>query len=275
MGIEIRKIDHEDRQVKARVFDFLAPCETHALFILGNLNEGFPGSHLYVAERGGQWLGIAAYYERPKALIPFSHDAEVVRKLTRHVAERHAPIEYMNGISYAAEPAYEELLAMGFQPDSNPHMIFMELDGVPPRQPHEDLARPVTEGDLETVVRLLRLLRKTMPHDAPVTEGELARIRGTMRYALVVKGCAVATAATNGIGISAFQILGVATHVDHRCKGYARAVCAALTRRMMGQGATKAVLFTDVDNVAAQACYDGLGFRVTGKYYVARLKAPG
>jgi ribosomal protein S18 acetylase RimI-like enzyme len=273
MICEIEKLDHENAAIRQEIFAFLAEYEPHALFILGNLTMSFPQSHLYAAVKGGRWLGIAGYYAIPKALIPFSMDAGVTRALTRHVAAAHKPIQYINGIAYAAEPAYEELLQMGYQPDNNPHQVFMEMTGIPPLQQHEASARRMQEDDRAEIARLLRCLSGTWDEDLPPTVEELERTTlNPLRTAVTANGRIVATASTNGLGIRCYQILGVVTHPAHRRCGYARAAVAALMRSIADLGGCQAVLFTDQDNMAAQECYRGLGFKITGKYYVAKLK---
>jgi len=126
-------------------------------------------------------------------------------------------------------------------------------------------------ADHKAVALLLRSLNN-QPPDLPVTEEELRKVSmNPSCHVLAVGGEVVATAQTNGLGISAFQILGVATHAEHRNRGYARAVCASLIRVMWNAGARQSVLFTGFDNAAALACYEKLGFQAKGEYWVARL----
>ena len=150
----------------------------------------------------------------------------------------------------------------------------MQLDQLPPRQPFEESARLFLPKDHQSVARLFRHLHH-QPQDPPITEEELRMVAMNPNcYVLEVDGEVVSTASTNGVGISAFQIIGVSTHPDHRNKGYARAVCAALTRAMWDAGARRCVLFTEIENVVAQACYRKLGFSTTDEYWLARLEKP-
>ena len=269
----IHKLDLDNERVRARLTSYLAPHEAHALFILGNLNQRFPGSHMYVAQAGDTWVGVAGYYAGPRSLIPFSEEPEAVRALVRHVAARHPDVQWLNGIDYAAGPAYEELLVLGFRPDNDPHQVFMELEREPARQAHEELARPMREGDHERVARLLRQIQNVIAPDAPITEEELNKVRrNPLRHIVEVDGRVVSTASTNGIGINAFQVLGVVTDGEHRRRGYARAVCAALIRAMAREGGARCVLFSGRGHTPAIRCYESLGFRTTGSYYVAKVK---
>ncbi|HEX2973997.1 MAG TPA: GNAT family N-acetyltransferase [Tepidisphaeraceae bacterium] len=275
--LSIWKIDHEDAGHRRALYDYLGPQEAHALFIVANLSSRLPGSHLYIASRGSEWVGIAGYYELPKSLIPFSTDPDVARALARHVAEIH-PVEWVNGIGYAAWPAYEQLLALGFTAMNDPRDVLMELPlsqvGELPRATHEERVRLIRPEEAEELAWLIRYL--TRPGDtSPMTAEEIAKIRmNPHRLVLEADRRIVATASTNGLGLRAFQILAVVTHPDARQRGYARAVCSALIRQMRKQGAEHCVLFTHHNNSAAKACYEGLGFRVTGNYCLGKVQRP-
>lgn len=272
MDLQLEKVNHEDLDVRKHIFDFLAPHEAYCLFITGNLKRCFPDSHHYIARRGKDWVGIAAYYGHPNSIVLFCFNPETGRALTRHVAERHPSLECLCAIAPLAEPAYDELHRMGYLLTEDPKCVFMQLDDQPPPQPFEEFVRPIVPEDYENVAQLLRYLRPKPPN-SPITEEELRMV--TMNPScrvLKIDGEVISTASTNGLGISAFQIIGVATDPKHRNKGYARAVCASLIRVMWDEGARQCVLFTGVDNAAAQACYGKLGFRANGEYWVARLK---
>jgi ribosomal protein S18 acetylase RimI-like enzyme len=272
MTMRIDKLDHDNPAVRERLIGFLAPHEAACLFITGNLLCGFPGSHLYAAERGGRWLGVAGYYDGPRSVAAFALEAEAARELARAVAGRHPEIDYFNAVAATAEPGCEALRPLGYELAGDPRDVLMELVGTPPPQPGEELARPIAPADHEAVARLLRHLGGG-PQEPPVTEDELAKVRANpLRHVLVADGRVVSTGCTNGKGLSAFQILGVVTEPEHRGRGCARAVCASLIRAMHRQGASRTVIFTGRENRAAQRCYLGLGFRPTGEFWVAKLK---
>ena len=274
MICQIEKLDHENSDIRKRIFEFLAEYEPHALFILGNLTMNFPHSHLYSAVKDGRWLGIAGYYDFGKSFIPFSTDADVTRALARYVAAAHKQIEYVNGIDYAAGPAYEELLRIGYRPGNNPNQVLMEMTGLPPLQRQEICARQMQESDGAGIAHLHRCLKGTWDETRPLTAEELNRARmNPLCTAVKADGRIVATSSSNGLGIRCYQILGVATHPLYRRRGFARAAVAALMRIMAGLGGRHAVLFTDRENTAAQQCYLGMGFKITGRYYVAKLEA--
>lgn len=270
MALTIEKIDHTDPAVKERLRTYLAPYESHALFLLGNLRGDLPAT-LYAASEGGQWAGICGYYDSFKSIIPFSLDRQAVRELVAHVAAAHGEILWCNGIDYIAEPALEVLSGLGYELDNDPHQVFLELDGLPPPQPGEELCRLIRAEDAERTVRVLRALKGGNIGD-PVTSKEKRQLLTNPDRWVLVQDGQVASTAASGLGIAACQIIGVATHPNYRQRGYARAVCACLIRAMTQRGAQRTVLFTDTGNAAAKRCYGSLGFQITGKYYVAKFK---
>lgn len=275
MTLQVGKINHDDEAVRRRIFEFLAPREAHNLFILGNLTAGMAGSHLYAASMNGQWLGVCAYYDQPKSLIPFATDPDVVRALVRHVATIHSPIEWINAIGYVARPALEAAGEIGFTLLTPADDVFMECpmpdDWRPPQFPGFGAARPFRPEDARDVALLLRRLSRHSDYE-PISPEEVERIRTRPnRWVLDHEGTVVSVASTNGIGVRAFQILGVATAFGHDSRGFARRVCAELMHAMHTQGARHAVLFTMRDNLPAQRCYQSLGFEVTDDYAVAHV----
>lgn len=276
--LQMEALDPEDAAVRARVFAFLAPHESTGLYILGNLNSGVPGTHLYAAVDGGRWLGLAGYYDGPRSLVPCALVPEVGAELAWHILGHHPAPAWLLGAALGAAPALALLLERGFGLLNQPQHVLMEVplgETLPwPPGPHDGLVRRMRPGDGEEVARLLRLLRDPT-NQGPVSAAEIARAEAdALRLVLEAEGRIVATAATNGIGIRAFQILGVATAVACRNRGYARALCLALIRHLHAQGARHCVLFADRANTAARRCYEGIGFRMTGDFIAAKLAPP-
>ena len=268
---QIDRVDHTEASVQQMLRDYLAPHEPHALFILGNLRTNRP-AELYVARRDDELVGVCGYYGTFKSLIPFSKDQQAVRELVAHVVGLHPEVTWVNGIDYVADPAREVMVSLGYQLANNPDQVFMELYGLPPEQAGEALCRKICDSDAAQTVRVLRGMDPTKDPDAPLTREEIDKVLlNRDRWVLVQDGRVVSTAATSGIGIRACQIIAVATDPAYRGRGFAQAVCAKLIRAMAKQGAEATVLFTGRENVAAQRCYAGLGFRITGGYCVAKF----
>lgn len=62
------------------------------------------------------------------------------------------------------------------------------------------------------------------------------------------------------------QIGGVWTPPEYRGRGYARSVVAGSLLHAMAAGATRSILFTDVNNRAAQTAYLSRGYRQVGRF---------
>jgi RimJ/RimL family protein N-acetyltransferase len=86
-------------------------------------------------------------------------------------------------------------------------------------------------------------------------------------------GRLVATSSFNTAIAEAVQIGGVWTPPELRRRGYGRAVVAASLVDARAEGAHTAILFTGVENIAAQKAYLALGFRQIGNYRLLLLRA--
>jgi len=93
-------------------------------------------------------------------------------------------------------------------------------------------------------------------------------------WILEADGQPVATSAFNSRIAEAVQIGGVWTPPEFRSRGYARCVVAQSLLDARDEGAYKAILFTDEDNVPAQKAYASLGFRLAGDYHLFMLREP-
>ena len=91
-------------------------------------------------------------------------------------------------------------------------------------------------------------------------------------WVLEDRGEPVATSSFNTAIAEAVQIGGVWTPPGLRRQGYGRAVVAASLLDARAEGAHTAILFTGVENVAAQKAYLALGFRQIGNYRLVLLR---
>jgi predicted GNAT family acetyltransferase len=84
----------------------------------------------------------------------------------------------------------------------------------------------------------------------------------------------VACTAFNSTTKEAVQIGGVWTPLELRGRGYARCAVAASLLDARAEGARQAILFTGINNVAAQKAYLALGFEHVGDYRILLLRPP-
>jgi RimJ/RimL family protein N-acetyltransferase len=101
----------------------------------------------------------------------------------------------------------------------------------------------------------------------------LKRTCGTNRmWVLERDGLSVSSTAFNTATTEAVQVGGAYTPPKLRSHGYARAVVAHSLLDARGNGVAKGVLFTGIENTAAQRAYEALGFQYVGDYCILLLK---
>lgn len=84
----------------------------------------------------------------------------------------------------------------------------------------------------------------------------------------------IAATATAGVHSRHFvQAVGVITDVRFRRRGLAAGCMSALCQRCFAEGKEAVLLFTEANNLAAQALYAKLGFTVIGKFLLAEYQS--
>jgi uncharacterized protein len=86
-------------------------------------------------------------------------------------------------------------------------------------------------------------------------------------WVLVAENTPVAYSAFNARLPDIVQIGGVWTPPGLRSKGYGKSVVAGSLLAARSQGVERAILFTNPENLAAQAAYRGIGFQATGEEF--------
>jgi ribosomal protein S18 acetylase RimI-like enzyme len=273
--MDILPVNAEDKVERQKIIAFLSQHESQTLFLLGNFLNPTQPSYLYKSIEEGILTGVCGYYPTFRSSSLFATNAEAGKALALHVFAQHTSLSLL-GMAKVVEPAYIALVASGKNPVGSPDYPFFELDIEHQFIPHKaskGTIRLMRETDVESVVRLNRYLHH-LPQDPPYTEEEIAQVRAfNILFCLEVEGRVVAIAASNGLAITVFQILGVVTDPAFQNQGFAKAICSHLISFMRAQGAKKAVLFTKDDNAPAIKCYQDLGFRITDRFYVAQFQS--
>lgn len=89
--------------------------------------------------------------------------------------------------------------------------------------------------------------------------------RGTI-WVLTRDDALVSLTGFNAVARGLVQVGGVYTPPELRSRGYARSAVAASLAKARAQGATRSILFTSEQNVAAQRTYRALGYEECGDY---------
>ena len=251
---------------------YLAPYESKALFLLCNLKDQTLPFFIYEAWFKGQLVGVGAFYPAFASFALFSELPKAARELAKSVMQAHS-VEMVLGVEAVARPVCEEFFRQGKKLSGDPKRLFLELkkEDFKPFTVLDAKVRPFETKDLDAVAILSRELDE-FPFDGPVREEErIKTLASPLRSCLEIGGQVASTACSNGLALTAFQILGVATAKEFRKRGYARAVCSHLIGELFAKGAQNAVLFTGRENAAARKCYAHLGFRQTGIFYMANF----
>jgi RimJ/RimL family protein N-acetyltransferase len=132
----------------------------------------------------------------------------------------------------------------------------------PPSYPQTaGTARPATAEDAPLIYAWLSAFRQeATPHDPAPTREDAERAAQSGRFQLwTVDGQPVAMAAVNRSLRQSGSIGAVYTPPEHRNRGYAGSVTAALADRILADGKT-VCLHTDLRNPASNRCYAKIGF---------------
>jgi RimJ/RimL family protein N-acetyltransferase len=268
---------------EARVADF---CEAHpdtTLFFQNNVaaaglvDRGVPYSGTYAAAFEGDAIAaLAAHYWQGNLIVeaPRRLD-EVVRAA---VAASGRSVTGLLG-PWAQVCAARTVLGLAAAPTSmdSPDELFavslhqlrvpplLSRPGVRCRMPREDELEQVSQWRHDYSVELL---------GRPASDAVLAASRAEMRrsqddgrnFVLELDGALVAYSAYNAATPRCVQIGGVFTPPPLRGRGYARAVVAGSLLAARTRGVERSILFTGVENHAAQAAYRALGYERVGDY---------
>lgn len=128
----------------------------------------------------------------------------------------------------------------------------------------------LTAWRIEFLVDTFKLARGSATFDEAAHElgAALEEKRG---WVVEADGRMLAYSGFNAALPDVVQVGGVYTPPFARARGLARAAVAGSLLKARESGASRAVLFTDVANVAAQRAYGALGFNAIGDWGIARF----
>jgi RimJ/RimL family protein N-acetyltransferase len=101
-----------------------------------------------------------------------------------------------------------------------------------------------------------------IPAAAAEAERTVARrLSSGLQYIWQDGDAAVSTLAVSPVVAGAVRIGPVYTPPEHRCRGYASAAVAAVSRNALADGAERCLLFTDLANPTSNKIYAAVGYR--------------
>ncbi len=282
----VRVLEAADQEALMR---FLETHPDTTMFLRGNamqagvVDHGVRPQGTYVAAFDGDAVVAAAGLFWNGALIMEAPTRlpEIVR-----TAVRAAP-RGVTGLLGAHAQVQEARGALGLENVATGHdgrepLFRLELDRlkVPPALEDGTLAcRRAEPRDLETMVVWGRAyhVEALNEDDGPelevrVRENMETRIARGRGWVLARDDELVATTAFNTTTPDCVQVGGVYTPPELRANGYARAAVAGSLLDARAEGHVRSILFTPEDNLAAQACYLGLGYEIVGDYALVTFR---
>jgi ribosomal protein S18 acetylase RimI-like enzyme len=216
-----------------------------------------------VAEQGGAVVGVATtYHDLPIPNLTFAAaSGDIVGALLHELADRN-PRLWEEPI-YALLPLdRRDQLARFAQileaPIEYQMAIEPEILTVAGRWP----TRRLTRADVAEMDELARAAGLMVWHSSALALGPA--------FGCFVDGRLVAMAATHFATADVVELGHIATHPDHRRRGYASACAAALARSAFVL-APRVFLMVMADNAPALATYKRLGFRTIEQFYLTRF----
>ena len=282
MGWELKTLSLGD---EAKLEEFLEPRAADSMFLRSNARlaglvdrgQAFEGTWVAAIENGAV-TAVAAHFWNGMLILqaPAPETREAVARAA--LARSGRELKGMTG-PWAQVEATRRALGLEAREaslDSREDLFSLELADL--RVP-ESLSsgrvecRPPRGEELELAARwrvafsVEALGRADGEEGLSLARADIARLRDLgSQWILVEDGRTVAYSAFNARLPDIVQIGGVWTPPELRGRGYARAVVAGSLVEARREGATRSILFTDVENVAARRAYEALGFRVVGDY---------
>ena len=270
---------------------FVLPRIETSMFLLGNMRaaglvdggEFLQGTYV-AAFDGGQITGVVAHYWNDNLVVQAPVGVETLCQAAIEASGRR--VGGVLGPAVQVQAAMDALDLEGdpIQLDQTEHLYSLALnDLLLPEglRAGRLLGRRIQPGDVDQVTQWLVAFALESLGDEE-TPGLWERTRAGVErkqvqgltWILEDRGRPVATSGFNTSTAEAVQIGGVYTPPELRGRGYGRAVVAASLLDARAEGATSSILFTGVDNIPAQKCYEALGYRHIGDYRLFLLRAP-
>ena len=154
--------------------------------------------------------------------------------------------------------------ALSFRPVMDQRIYALE-ELVEPDSWPEGSVRTATESDHDLIIDWLRHFFEETRMPVRNAEDVASRLVPAGEMSLwIAGGVEVSMAGITGWTPHGARIGFVYTPPDYRKRGYATAVTAALTRRVLAEGRLQCFLFTDASNSTSNRIYQTLGYRAVG-----------
>ena len=233
---------------RVRLREFLEQDRLFAAYAICDLSEReFSRTRWGIATSGDELIAVALEYSgvTPQPMFVMG-ELDGIAAILRDVVRPRAAYVAAKSESIPAVTQHYRL-------EPGPDMVRMWVDRTT-FQPTTAQVERLLPVDAHELNRLYRLGFAAWLPSSAITEG--------VYYGIRVNGRLVAAAGTHVIGREAgLAVVGnVLTHVDHRGRGYAKAVTSAVTAELL-RSCDQVVLNVRADNPPAIAAYRHLGYR--------------
>ena len=230
---------------------------------LSNITQLRTHCDALVAEQHGAVVGVAStYHDLPIPNLTFAAaSAEIAGALLHELADRNPRL--WEEQTYALLPLdRRDQLARFAHILEAPVEYQMALEPETLSTVDRWPTRRLTHSDAAEMDELARAAGLTVWHRSALELGPA--------FGCFADGQLVAMAATHFATAEVVEVGHIATHPDHRRRGYASA-CAAALARVAFVLAPRVFLMVMADNAPALAAYKQLGFRTIERFYLTRF----
>lgn len=220
------------------------------------LEESPPGFRYWPLGEAGhcafQWPG--------RAILLGNLDKDECEELARRLAETDYP-----GVVGSDETAHwfaRQAEKMGAEFEEPIPQSIQVIRSTPRGPGVRGEAREIDAADAPLLFGWLAAFhREAVPHDPPPVRANVERAAASGRFLFwTVEGEPVSMAAIARRLRSTGAIAPVYTPPEHRGRGYAGAVTAAVVAKLLAEGKTMVCLYTDLRNPMSNRCYARIGF---------------
>jgi predicted GNAT family acetyltransferase len=226
----------------------------------------YPGPNYWASvEDGARVVGVAAMTP-PHRLQIYVPPGEAIDAVAEDLASSAWTLPGVHGPADAASAFAASWSAhRGTRADVRMDLRAFELRRVIAAPPVRGAMRRAETADLELVASWYRAF-EVEAHAGPSSADVARRAIADGRHVLWLDDRPVAQAAIVGTTPNGARIGAVYTPPELRRRGYATALVAALSQRVLDEGRTFAFLFTDLANPVSNSIYPKVGYRAIGDF---------
>lgn len=227
----------------------------------------YPGPNYFAAVEGARGIEGAALMTPPYRLQTFVEPGPGVGLVVADVAAGRWSVPGVTGPEAAARAFAAAWCARGdVRSAARRRLRTFELTEVTPAPATPGAMRPAVAADLPIVASWYSAF-EAEAHGPGGAVGDIpaaelgARALRAGRVFVWDDGGPAAQAAIQGTTPRGVRVGAVYTPPEKRCRGYATALVAALSRRSLDEGRTFCFLFTDLANPVSNSIYRKVGYR--------------